>query len=309
MNMDVSIIIVNYNTKQLLFNCLESVYRYTKNISFEVIVSDNGSTDGSIEMVHKTFPQVIVLENKANLGFGKANNKGLDIAEGKFVFYLNSDTIFLNNAVKFFVDYWNENCDKKIGGLGSNLLNKNGENIHSYDDTFPSLHHYFYDTIHLIYGLYKIAFLHLLLNKPVPLFPYDDKQKRRVGKVAQIIGADLFLKNDCFARFDENYFMYNEETDLQYRLTKQNKSFFVVDGPKIIHLDGGSTKKNFSNDVIHKYATFSKVNSTLSRIYFFSKYGTPVYKIFFMKLLTFMLWCNPFLFTKNKKYFWRLLTI
>ena len=88
--MDVSIIIVNYNTKNLTINCLSSIYEQTKDISFEIIVSDNGSTDGSIEMIKSNFTKVIVIENKENLGFGKANNRGLKVATGKYIFYLNN---------------------------------------------------------------------------------------------------------------------------------------------------------------------------------------------------------------------------
>ena len=86
--LDVSVIIVNYNTKDLTYNCLKSVFEMTKNINFEVIVSDNGSTDGSIEMIKTDFPSVILIENNSNLGFGAANNKGLDVAKGKYIFYL-----------------------------------------------------------------------------------------------------------------------------------------------------------------------------------------------------------------------------
>ena len=82
-SLDVSIIIVNYNTKELLADCLNSIYERTKNINFEVIVSDNGSKDSSIEMLKKNFPQVLLIENNANLGFGAANNRGLAIASGK----------------------------------------------------------------------------------------------------------------------------------------------------------------------------------------------------------------------------------
>ena len=85
-SLDVSIIIVNYNTKELTRNCLKSVFEQTKNISFEVIVSDNGSNDGSIEMIKSDFPQVVFIENNANLGFGVANNRGLKNCKGKIYF-------------------------------------------------------------------------------------------------------------------------------------------------------------------------------------------------------------------------------
>lgn len=104
--MDVSVIIVNYNTLDLTRNCLKSIYEQTKDINFEVIVSDNGSVDGSIEMIRQDFPQVVLIENNANLGFGAANNRGLKIARGKYILYLNSDTLLQNNVVKIFYDYW-----------------------------------------------------------------------------------------------------------------------------------------------------------------------------------------------------------
>ena len=111
--MDVSIIIVNYNTKKLIKNCINSIYKHTKDVDFEIIVSDNGSVDGSVEMIKSEFPNVILIENNANLGFGAANNRGLKIAKGKYIFYLNSDTVLLNNAVKYFFDYW-ENALSRI---------------------------------------------------------------------------------------------------------------------------------------------------------------------------------------------------
>ena len=89
-DMDVSIIIVNYNTRELLRDCLISIYKHTTEINFEVIVSDNGSVDGSIEMLKQDFPQVVLIENNANLGFGRANNRGLAIAKGKCIVYRDS---------------------------------------------------------------------------------------------------------------------------------------------------------------------------------------------------------------------------
>lgn len=118
---DVSVIIVNYNTRALLRGCLASLYDKTEGLDFEVIVSDNGSTDGSAEMVRREFPQVVLVENMANLGFGAANNRALDRAGGKYVFYLNSDTLLQNNAVKIFYDYWESHPEENLGALGCNL--------------------------------------------------------------------------------------------------------------------------------------------------------------------------------------------
>ena len=113
--MHVSIIIVNYNTKTLLADCLRSIYAQTTDMNYEIIVSDNGSTDGSIEMIKSEFPNVILIENNANLGFGGANNRGLAIAKGKYIFYLNSDTILLNNVTKYFYDFFEEHKDDEAG--------------------------------------------------------------------------------------------------------------------------------------------------------------------------------------------------
>ena len=129
---DVSIIIVNYNTKDLLQTCISSVIEHTKEISYEIIVSDNGSKDKSIEMLKKEFPQVILIENNRNLGFGAANNVAVKTAKGKYIFYLNSDTILLNNAVKMFFDFWEKANIENIGVLGAQLLNAEHQQVQSW---------------------------------------------------------------------------------------------------------------------------------------------------------------------------------
>ena len=129
--MQLSIIIVNYNTRDFLKTCLNSIFEQTHDIEYEIIVSDNGSTDGSLEMLAKDFPTVHVIANGQNLGFGAANNRGLDIAKGKYIFYLNSDTILLNNAPKLFYDYFEAHSNEKLGAIGGMLLDSNKRFIHS----------------------------------------------------------------------------------------------------------------------------------------------------------------------------------
>ena len=101
--MDVSIIIVNYNTKELTAACINSIFQYTEGVEFEVILVDNASTDGSREFFRKD-TRIILIESEINLGFGRANNLGYEYSHGKYVFLLNSDTYLLNNAVKIFYD-------------------------------------------------------------------------------------------------------------------------------------------------------------------------------------------------------------
>lgn len=303
--MDVSIIIVNYNTRDLLKNCLISIYKHTTEIDFEVIVSDNGSVDGSIEMLKKEFPQVVLIENNANLGFGTANNRGLAVAKGKYIFYLNSDTILLNNAVKLFYDYWETSPEKEsIGALGCNLFDGEG-NVGGSWSGFPDPHTMLIDTIKMNYGLLKILVLRFFgkniaipaENKKVPL--------KKVGDVDCIFGADLFLMNDKYAYFDENIWMYVEEADLQFQLMLAGKKRLLIDGPEIIHLEEQSSV--VSN--IHPFEGIVKFSSRWKRIsciYFFRK-NISSFKAFGIKLFTITLWLNPLVFKYTKHSLWALI--
>ena len=304
--MDVSVIIVNYNTCEITKNCLKSVFEQTTGIEFEVIVSDNGSKDGSIEMIRRDFPQVILIENTANLGFGTANNRALAVAKGKYVFYLNSDTLLLNNAVKIFFDYWENAAEKQtLGALGANLLDMDGHIIHSHG-TFPQIDSVVVDTIRALYGTYKITLSNAIKQKTLSLYTQNHFSEKKLGDVDCITGTDLFLKNDEYAHFDERYFMYCEETDLQYRLMQHEKKRILIDGPEIIHLDGASFKKG-KPDAIRLFATLSSIYNNLSRIYFFRKHGANRFKIFILKTALFFIWLHPFIFPTTKRYLTKLL--
>lgn len=292
-SLDVSIIIVNYNTKDLTRNCLKSVFEQTKDISFEVIVSDNGSTDGSLEMIKSEFPQVVLIENNENLGFGAANNRGLKIAKGKYIFYLNSDTVLLNNAVKIFFDYWENSPEKeKIGALGGVLQDEKGNLIHSGGE-FPK-----YKSIckerfsELVHSYTKYLLIKLHLDMIYQFLRKEIKNERIVsGVVDYVTGADLFMLNDRFAKFDERFVLYYEETDLQKNLYNQTgKKSFLIDEPKIIHLlHKGRIEKI-------KFETFSTFHNKVSSVLYFKKYGKKARVLnFFNKII--------FLLPPNKK--WR----
>ena len=301
--LDVSIIIVNYNTKQLLKDCLNSIYEQTKDIGFEVIVSDNGSVDGSIEMLKADFPQVILIENNANLGFGAANNRGLAIAKGKYIFYLNSDTVLLNNAVKMFFDYWEENGEKEnIGALGTNLIDADGNYSWSYGSIygeFSSTKELLKDRTNLLIGTYKAAIRHFVFRRKLREVHQEKKVFYYTGVAGYISGAALFLLNNDYARFDENIFLYYEETDLEYQLTKAGFVCRIIDGPRIVHLEGGSEKKT-SLEVVD-LASFSKINLFKSCIYFFKKNKlASSLQIFRLKIITLLIWLNPLIIQKTK---------
>lgn len=282
--MDVSVIIVNYNTKELTRNCLRSVFEQTKGIDFEVIVSDNGSTDGSIEMMRTEFPRIVLIENNENLGFGAANNRALKVAKGKYVFYLNSDTLLLNNAVKIFFDYWEENGEREnLGALGCNLLDKSFEITHSFA-TFPHI-----KSLVFSYAMRNIRFD---VKRLFHFFNFDYTRwnkkliyKEYFGKVDYITGADLFLKNNKYAKFDERYFLYSEEVQLEYNLAKDGLNRLIIDGPKIMHLQGSSDEA--FNEDLKKYTTFGKVQMDISTVKFikynFSTIAAEICKILILR--------------------------
>lgn len=295
--MDVSIIIVNYNTKKLLQNCINSIINHTKELSYEVIVSDNDSTDGSIEMIKTNFPEVILLENKANLGFGAANNRALEIAQGKYVFYLNSDTVICNNAVKLFFDFF-ENAAEPIGALGCNLVDDNLSIIHSYG-LFPTKEKIIKNLIADLKQLTKRSLIFFLKSYSLNKESTSPKFEKKIGTVDYITGADLFMQNNELAKFDEYFFLYFEDTDLNKRLEQNNLQRLLIDGPIIKHLEH---KSNKYSSQINYYSSFSKINYNLSSIKYLKKYGINKKDLFFAKLLLTLQWLNPFIISKSKKY-------
>lgn len=258
--MDVSIIIVNYNTKQLLYDCLRSLYANTRDVTFEIIVSDNNSTDGSIEMLKKDFPDVFVIENYINLGFGKANNVAAKIAKGKYLFFLNSDTILLNNAVKFFFDF----AEKRGSGIyGCLLMDAENNIVHSYEMFTSPLKGLFRTVIQCYQGLYSIT---TIFRKKRTLI---NSEKLLIESPIQfIIGADLFILSADFSElkgFDENFFMYFEDEDLCRRALKKNLKCDILTDAKIVHLESKSSKikakkiEFFENSFLfysHRYYSF-----------------------------------------------------
>lgn len=298
--MDVSIIIVNYNTRDLLKNCLISIYKHTTEINFEVIVSDNGSVDGSIEMLKKEFPQVVLIENNANLGFGTANNRGLAVAKGKYIFYLNSDTVLLNNAVKFFYDYWENSADKEsLGALGCNLLDADGKLTHSFE-SFPSSKKILKDTTFDFLRIVRLT-LFFFLSESFSFTKKPAAQKERkafYGTVDYIIGADLFLRNNESAQFDEEYFLYYEDTDLQRKLAHLGLSRQIIQGPVIQHLEHKSNKFKKKIDF---YSSTGKIHRFLSSIIFLRKNQENWFVLFYLKFIISLCWLSPCLIKSNIK--------
>ena len=253
MQIQVSIIIISYNTSQILNDCINSIYNKTKDINFEILVIDNNSKDNSCEIVESNFPLVKLIKLNENIGFGRANNIGIKQALGEYVFLLNSDTILLNNAVKILYD--NNKEYKNIGVLGANLFTK---------DLKPNESFVRFD-LGFLYELeifFNKHFSTLLFGKNA----YFNHTNKPLIFNGIIIGADMFLPKkilDNVGGFDPDFFMYHEESELQYRIIKNGFKVASVPDAKIIHLGGASSNNNtnvLKNVIYNRFLYLKKSN-------------------------------------------------
>lgn len=264
--MDVSILIVNYNTRNILNHCIESIYQYTSDIKFEIIVVDNASADGSSEMIKAEYPEVILIESKENLGFGRANNLGAKYAAGTYLFLLNSDTILLENSIRILFDFFESANDPNLAVIGCKLLDINRRPHISYGN-FPSITQELFE-----YGLSKF-FRKYYLTKLSPSVSDDGNQ---IKEVDFIMGADLFFKRQIYDQingFDEDFFLYYEETEICFRLKKKRYRVLWVPLTSIIHYIGasGNQTKVFNYWILEqlhksKYLYFKKCHGILAAI-------------------------------------------
>ncbi len=257
---DLSICIVNWNVKDLLKACLGSIYMNTKDISFEVIVVDNRSSDESVRMVKKDFPQVVLIENKTNAGFTIANNQAINVAQGRYIMLLNPDTEILDNALNTMLRFMESRRD--CGALGCKLLNTDGI-LQRSCRTFPNLE----------LMLYSALFLDSLFPKSRLFGKYfmtwwDFNETREVD---QPMGSALMIKKevlDAVGLFDQNIFIWFDEVDLLYRIKKAGWKIFFTPEARIKHHLSQSFKQWKSIPQILK----GMVTWRKSRNYFFKKH-------------------------------------
>ena len=233
--MDVSVIIVNWNTENLLRDCLTSVYEQTMNIDYEVIVVDNGSTDGSTEMIKHNFPQVSLIQNKGNRGFAAANNQAIAMAQGRYVLLLNSDTVVLNKAIEKTMSF--ADVHPKAGAIGCRVLNPDGT-MQLTCFMFPSILNMLLESTYL----YKLF--------PKNRFFGRERMtwwlRNDVREVDVVTGCFILVRREAIKQvgtMDESFFMYGEETDWCYRLKKNAWKVMFTPVGQIIHYGGQSTAK------------------------------------------------------------------
>lgn len=249
---DITIIIVNYNVKEFLANCLTSVKKASKGISTEIYVVDNASSDGSIPFLKERFPDVNYIENSENLGFGKANNQAIKQAEGKYTLLLNPDTLLQEDTFEVLIDYMEKH--ESCGACGCKILNPDGTFAPESRRSVPTVST----------ALYKAVGLTALFPKSKVFGAYYQGWKDEVegGEVPILSGSFMFFRTSCLNEldgFDERFFMYGEDIDLCYRTTKSGWTIDYVPETSIIHYKGESTKKNeiaynrVFNDAIYKF--------------------------------------------------------
>lgn len=249
---DLSIIIVNFNTKELLRNCLYSILKSSRGLNFEIIVVDNHSTDSSQAMIKENFPQVKLIKNKENVGFGRANNQGAKEATGRYLFFLNSDTIILNDCLKRLVKFMDKH--QNIGVSGPRILLKDGHPQPAAFGPEPTF--------------WQLTFGRFL----------------KTDKIDWLSGAALIVRRKIFETiggFDENFFMYFEDVDLCKRVKALGYQVSICPFAKVIHLLGQSIKRNKERKILY----------FKSQDYFYKKhYGLLVWVLLVLVRFPYKLW-------------------
>ncbi|MBO9571752.1 MAG: glycosyltransferase family 2 protein [Chitinophagaceae bacterium] len=236
--MILSVIIVNYNVKILLGECLASVQKAIGGIEAEVFIVDNASTDNSIEYLQPLFPQFNFIRNEVNTGFAKANNQALKLASGQFILFLNPDTLVEHDCFSLCISFMNAHSD--AGALGVRMLNGHNQFLKESKRGFPSP----------MVSLWKMTgFTGLFPRSPIFAKYYlGHLDENKTNIVDVLSGAFMFVRKSVLDKtggFDERFFMYAEDIDLSYRITLAGYKNYYYPEVTIIHYKGESTKKDF----------------------------------------------------------------
>jgi GT2 family glycosyltransferase len=264
--MKLSVIIVNYNVKYFLEQCLLSVLKAMKGIDGEIIVVDNNSVDGSVEMLRKKFPGIKLIASSVNEGFSKANNRAISVSEGEYVLLLNPDTLVEEDTFSKILAFADSHAE--AGAVGVKMIDGRGKFLPESKRGLPTPSVAFYKISGLAkffprsstFGKYHLSYL----------------DKEQVHSIDVLSGAFMLIRKSVLAQIgllDEDYFMYGEDIDISYRIKKAGYKNFYFPGTSIIHYKGESTKKTSVNYVFTFYRAmivFAKKHFTSSHAATFS---------------------------------------
>lgn len=248
--MRLSVIIVNYNVKYFLEQCLYSVQKACANLEAEIIVVDNNSTDGSREFLEPAFPWVRFIWNSNNEGFAKANNQAIALAAGAYILFLNPDTLVAEDCLEKSIQFLESK--KNRGALGIKMIDGTGRFLKESKRAFPSP----------LTSLYKLSGLSVLFPRSIVFAKYHQGHlsENENHDVDVLAGAFMLIPRNILSEvgnFDERFFMYGEDVDLSYRIQKAGYRNYYFSGSAIIHFKGESTKRGSMNYVRLFYTAMS----------------------------------------------------
>ena len=235
--MKISVIIVNYNVRHFLEQCVASVRRALHSLQGEILVFDNASVDDSVLMLRQHFPDVHCIESKTNLGFSKANNAAAKLAKGEYVLILNPDTVLPEDCLIRCLEFLDAHPD--AGALGVKMVDGQGKFLPESKRGFPG----FWVCFCKMIGLYKLFPASSIFNG----YYMGHLKENETNEVDVLTGAFMMMRKEVYDKvggFDEQFFMYGEDLDLCYRIQKAGFKVFYVHSTQIIHYKGESTKRS-----------------------------------------------------------------
>lgn len=248
--MQLSVIIVNYNVKHFLEQCLHSVQKACAGLQAELIVVDNNSTDNSIGFIASRFPDVQYIANSENFGFAKACNQGLQLAKGAYILFLNPDTIVPEDCFKQCISFFQSHPE--AGALGVKMLDGSGQFLKESKRAFPSP----LTSLYKLFGLAKL----FPRSRSFARYHLGHLNENQNNEVDVLAGAFMMIRKEVLNKvgsFDENFFMYGEDIDLSYRIQQAGYKNYYFSETSIIHFKGESTRKGSMNYVRMFYKAMS----------------------------------------------------
>lgn len=264
--MELSIIIVNWNSKDYLHRCIASILSSTISFNYEIIVIDNASFDGCQEMIKEFYPEVIFLQSDCNIGFAKANNLAAELAKGDRLLFLNPDTVIVESAIETLHRAYASLPD--VGIVGARLVSHEGSVQNNCIQAFPTILNMFLDS-----ELLRNRFPQAGLWGMKTIF----EKTETPAQVDVVSGACLMISNSVYQRvgmFSTEYFMYSEDVDLCYKVRNLGFKTYYVPRAVVIHYGGASSSKS-------SLSVFSSVMMLESRCRYFLKTRQPYYSRLF----------------------------
>ncbi len=282
--MDLSVAIVNWNTKDFLRQCIKSIYENTKVISYEIIIVDNNSSDDSSDIVKQEFPDVALIKNKENFGFNKANNQAIRASRGAYILILNPDTIVLDGALENMVKFMDDN--QQAAALGCKILNEDGT-LHPYFRNIPIL--------------WK-EIIRLILPERFTLDELKTKESDYgyIHEIEVLSGCCMMIRRATFDKIgllDERYFMYGDDIDLCHQIIKNKMKIFYTPDASIIHFMKRSSRQCKAAMSIEAFKSMHKL---LRKLY--EAFPALIYKCCALVIssLKFICYVSFYIFYKNK---------